>query len=118
MMMMKIRKRGTFFLAAPFCGNFDCHPFPLFADVEGKPRPARCKRADKRHPSGPPARAQLRWTNMAGTEQRENVYVFIPNLIGSVHPCDRAQLWRRASVSRLARTAALSSVLLPVNPIE
>ena len=88
----KIRKRGTFFLAAPFCGNFDCHPFPLFADVEGKPRPARCKRADKRHPSGPPARAQLRWTNMAGTEQRENVYVFIPNLIGSVHPCDRAEL--------------------------
>ena len=91
-MMMKIRKRGTFFLAAPFCGNFDCHPFPLFADVEGKPRPARCKRADKRHPSGPPARAKLRWTNMAGTEQRENVYVFIPNLIGSVHPCDRAEL--------------------------
>ena len=29
---------------------------------------------------------------MAGTEQRENVYVFIPNLIGSVHPCDRAEL--------------------------
>ena len=55
---------------------------------------------------------------MAGTEQRENVYVFIPNLIGFVHPCDRAQLWRRASVSRLARTAALSGVLLPVNPIE